>query len=414
MYKVFFCVFVLYCLTVSAARVSGGRSHGPTTHNHTTETFSLPLTRKGNHTKHYHSALRKAYFRYGAKLTLPFIPASTTSKIQARTDGTVVAAPVYGDSEYICVVKVGNQKMRLDVDTGSADLWVFSTYLPRYQGHRFYDPTNSSAFSLVVGSGWYITYADGTYAGGIVGTDTVSMGKTVVTNQAVELAETVSDGYINDPNTDGLLGLSFSTINTVRPKQVSTFFENAIPVLKKSVFTASLKHNAPGSYDFGYIDSTKYTGTLRYAMIHPDNGFWQVMSSAYQINGKQYNEPVGNTAILDTGTSLLMMSDKAVRTYWNQVPGAGYSADQLAYIFPCNSTLPDLILKIGGGSGASMATVPGQFMNYGATNSDGSICYGALQSRGSAGMNIYGDVFFKANFVVFDKGKMRVGVAPHL
>jgi len=53
---------------------------------------------------------------------------------------------------------------------------------------------------------------------------------------------------------------------TVTPKPQTTFFDTAFSegLLQADVFTADLKKGAPGSYDFGFIDSTKYTGSITY------------------------------------------------------------------------------------------------------------------------------------------------------
>jgi aspergillopepsin I len=63
------------------------------------------------------------------------------------------------------------------------------------------------------GSTWNISYADGSGASGVCGTDTVSVGNTTVTGQVVELANKVSSEFVQD-SSDGLLGLAFSSINT--------------------------------------------------------------------------------------------------------------------------------------------------------------------------------------------------------
>lgn len=46
-----------------------------------------------------------------------------------------------------------------------------------------------------------------------MGTDTVKIGGTTVTGQAVELAKQVSSTFVSD-SSDGLVGLAFSSINT--------------------------------------------------------------------------------------------------------------------------------------------------------------------------------------------------------
>ncbi len=131
---------------------------------------------------------------------------------------------------------------------------------------------------------WGITYQSGGSASGNVYTDTVNIGGATVTGQAVELATTASSAYIYDTACDGMLGLGFSSINSgnhlislltsslgtdcdaVKPQAQQTFFGNAMSqgALQSNVFTANLQKGAPGTYDFGFIDSSKYTGSITY------------------------------------------------------------------------------------------------------------------------------------------------------
>ena len=78
----------------------------------------------------------------------------------------------------------------------------------RQQGdHNFYDPSKSSTAQEMPGYTWNMGYADKSSARGNVYTDTVSIGATEIENQAVELAQVVSDQTEDDPY-DGVFGLS--------------------------------------------------------------------------------------------------------------------------------------------------------------------------------------------------------------
>lgn len=94
--------------------------------------------------------------------------------------------------------------------------WVFSSLLSATDtaGHQVYDPSRSTTAVQKKGYTWSIRYGDGSGAGGQVYTDTVNVGDTSVTDQAVEVATRISGQFQRDVDSDGLLGLSFSSSNT--------------------------------------------------------------------------------------------------------------------------------------------------------------------------------------------------------
>ena len=224
--------------------------------------------------------------------------------------------------------------------------------------------------------------------------------------QAVELATKVSSEFVSDTS-DGLLGLAFSSINTVSPESQDTFFDNAKDDLDAPLFAAYLPLTGDGAYDFGYTDSSKYTGTIEYTDVDSSNGFWEYPATAYKVSGTTHTAS-GWTAITDTGTTLLLMGDSAVDNYYDAVSSASYDSDQGGYTFPCSTTLPEIQLRIGS---THYATVPGTSLNYAPTDSSGDTCFGGIQSVGSGSQAIYGDVFLHNNYGVFDASGPKFGFA---
>ena len=92
-------------------------------------------------------------------------------------------------------------------------------------GHNIYNPKKSPTAKLLKGDTWNITYGDGSSASGNVYSDTVTLGGLVIKNQAVECAEKLSSAFATGEG-DGLLGLAFDAINTVRPGPVPTPVQN--------------------------------------------------------------------------------------------------------------------------------------------------------------------------------------------
>jgi hypothetical protein len=232
----------------------------------------------------------------------------------------------------------------------------------------------------------------------------VSVGGVSYASQAVESAEKVSAEFTSDSASSGLLGLAFSTINTVKPTKQKTFFDNVKASLASPLFTANLKYHAAGTYDFGFIDTAKYTGAISYATAKTTNGFWEITGSGYAVGtGAFVTSSID--AIADTGTTLLLIPQTIVAAYYAKVTGAKYSSTYGGYVFPCTATLPSFTFGVGTYRG----TIPGTYINYAPATS--TTCYGGIQSDAGIGFSIFGDILLKAQFVVFDGGNNRVGFA---
>ncbi|KAI0127146.1 aspergillopepsin-F [Xylariales sp. AK1849] len=330
----------------------------------------------------------------------------------AAGTGLVVNTPEPNDTEYLSPVNIGGQTMNLDFDSGSSDLWIFNKQLSTAAttGHTVFDPAKSNTFALMNGASFSISYGDGSGAAGNVGTDTVNVGGATVTKQAVELATAVSKSFVQDTQNNGLLGLAFSKLNTVQPAAQKTFFDNVMPSLAEPLFTADLRANASGAYEFGRVDNTKFTGAMAWTPVNTTQGFWQFTSEKFSVNGgKVQTSTAGAQAIADTGTTLILADPAITKAYYAQVPGAVNDATAGGFTFPCNSTLPDMALDVGG----NMATVKGTDINFAAVDANNQTCFGGLQAS-PASMAIYGDIFFKSQFVAFNGGNNSLGVAQHV
>lgn len=258
-------------------------------------TLSVPVHHNLNRRKalkHPALAYARALRKYNA--TLPTHVQAVVDRFalpttkRANEEGSVVATSVDSDTEYVATISVGTpaQTLPMDFDTGSSDLWVMGKGVSGTSGHTTYDSSSSSTAKVLSGASWTISYGDGSSSSGNVYTDTVTIGNLTFAEQAVEVATKISSEFTADTSISGLVGLAQSSINTVTPTAQKTFFDNIKSSLTSPLFTADLKHDTKGSYNFGYIDAAAHTGTVYYADLITSGqfgGFWTFAASGYTV-----------------------------------------------------------------------------------------------------------------------------------
>lgn len=161
-----------------------------------------------------------------------------------------------------------------------------------------------------------------------------------------------------------------------------------------------------GTYTFGTIDKTRYTGAITYVDVDAKGGFWMFNITGYAVGNSTFSH-TSFRGIADTGTTLAMLPKAVVKTYYDAVPQARNEPSLGGYVFPCQAKLPNFVLGVG----KSRITVPGKFVNYAPADALGVMCYGGIQSDAGIGFSVIGDVVLKAAFVVFDA---QVAEAPRL
>ncbi|KAL2829265.1 aspartic peptidase domain-containing protein [Aspergillus cavernicola] len=390
--------------------------------------FKVESVRRGSNTIYGPAALRRAYVKYGIVPTdlgldlddfEPIVNVATTnsskSVVEPDQTGAVSAASVSGDAAFVSPITVGGQKFVVTFDTGSSDLWLINTRLPEtsIEGRSAFDPSKSTTFENMQGSTFNITYGDDSYAYGGVGTDTIDVGGVTVAGQAIGLPTQVSASFLEDSYTNGLVGLGFSSLNTIQPQQQSSFFETIAQVLDEPVLGASLVSDGVGEYEFGIIDRTKFKGDLVNASVDASSGFWKFESAYYKVgSGELQKNDQATATIADTGTSLMLLDQHVVDAYYAKVHGATYVASATGYIYPCSAELPNFSIAIGP---QHLATVPGSLLGFSEvgtnTTTGEAVCYGGIQSNQGLSMQILGDSFLKAFYVVFDLRGPSIGIA---
>lgn len=357
-----------------------------------------------------------------------------TKKTGSDESGEVTAEDQQYDSMYLCEVTIGTppQKFKLDFDTGSSDLWVlqrlhlqaklsslttgqvFSTELDSSlkSNHNVFDPSKSSTFKKLEDRTWKISYGDGSSASGDCGTDNLVIGGLTVENQVVELAQQLAPQFSQGAG-DGLLGLAFSSINTVQrdgnfrdPQKTpvdNMIAQKDIPQ-GAELFTCALyserDERKPRSfYTFGWIETelVKDSGEeIHWAKIDNSSGFWMFASESTSVNGKKVGKG-GNKAIADTGTTLALVSDDVCEALYAAIPGSKYDEQNQGYVFPTSTKVDDLPeFKVAVGD--KQFVIQREDLAF-APAGDG-FWYGGVQSRGSNEFDILGDAFLKSIYAV--------------
>ena len=277
------------------------------------------------------------------------------------------------------------------------------------------------------GSTWQIQYGDQSTAGGDVGTDTINIGGVTVKAQAIEKANQLSDQFEQGAG-DGLLGLAWPAINTVKPQAVATPVENMITqddIPKNAeLFTAYLgswrdadeADKGQSFYTFGFVDQATLkaanttASAIHYTPIDNSNGFWEFDSTSAKVNG-QTVQLEGNKAIADTGTTLALVSDQVCEAIYNAIPGSSYDSNQQGYVFPAGTSadkLPVVSFDVGG------KQFEVQKEDLGFADAGSGMVYGGIQSRGDMTFDILGDTWLKGIYAIFDQGGKRFGAVQRI
>lgn len=217
---------------------------------------------------------------------------------------------------------------------------------------------------------------------------------------------------ILDTAMSGVFGLAYNLPSGTTPQQPSVF--SALePLLNSTLFTVDLQFHADGEYEFGYINGSKYTGEIYYVPLLEGANYWSVNFTMYTFNGAHLWYSQNHSAIVDTGTSLLLLPRDIVSAYYANVNGS-WEGDY-GWSFPCSTHLPDFKMAFGH-TDDSKFTIPGGYINYSQTpptpgNNASNICVGGIQVNDGIPFSILGDIFLKSVFAVLDYGNTRVGFA---
>jgi hypothetical protein len=218
------------------------------------------------------------------------------------------------------------QSFLADFDTGSSDTWMPSSQCTQTacNGHNKYDASASSTSVAVPSKQLDVSYGDGSTTSGPVYQDTVTVAGLSATGQTIGAATALSGNFDSSP-TDGLVGLGYQSLSQL---QASPFFATLVSEGKVAAPQFSFKLGATGS-------SELFLGGMNPSLYVSGSTVWSpVTSQSYWTIAGKAN--IGSTtgaatfsAIIDSGTTLIVAPTAAAQAFWAKVPGAApYSGER--------------------------------------------------------------------------------------
>ncbi|XP_030641082.1 pepsin A-like [Chanos chanos] len=309
------------------------------------------------------------------------------------------------DLAYYGVISLGTppQSFKVVFDTGSSNLWVPSIYCSSEacKNHAQFHPQSSSTFKWASQS-VSIQYGTGSMTGNL-GYDTLTVGGITVPNQIFGLSTTEAP-FMATMQADGILGLAFPSISASRATPVFDNMMNQNLVSQKLFSVYLSKNDDAGSFVlFGETDSSYYSGSITWVPLSSET-YWQVKMDSVTINGGAAGCAGGCQAILDTGTSLIVVPST---DFNNVVSKIGATMDEYGDAnVDCNKidSMPSVTFNL---NGKSFTVPPSAYVSqtkYG--------CRAGFGNGGSQQLWILGDVFLRQFYVIFDRQYNQVALAP--
>ncbi|KAE9981791.1 hypothetical protein EG328_011383 [Venturia inaequalis] len=301
-----------------------------------------------------------------------------------------------------------SKTLYLLLDSAASNTWVMSSDCTTDACGIHTTFGQSDSPSLQVSSNTFsVAYGTGSVEG-VQGTDTVKLG-TMSASLTFGLAQSVSDEFLSYPM-DGILGLGRpeTLASDATGVKAPSFLDALVSqkVISSKLFGLALWRSADGGnndgeINFGSPDSSRYDGDLNnIAAVKSTSGFWEIPIADAGVDGKKVGI-TGRTAIIDSGTSFILMPQDDAAKLHKAIPNS--SQNDESFTVPCDSTNK---VQIVFGT-VTYDISPKDYIG----NPSGSGCASNIIGRQVFGSKqwLLGDVFMKNVYTVFDYDQQRVG-----
>jgi cathepsin D len=327
-------------------------------------------------------------------------------------------------TQYVGTVGVGTppQKLKFIFDTGSANMWVYSsectTDVCTADLRTRYDHTHSSTWRKN-GTGLMIRYGSGSIEG-FLSYETMDFGNNKIAKSQMFGEVTYTTGKAFQwGKYDGIVGLAFPklAIDGATPPFDSLFYQEQLNNPVFSFFFTKNPGQAGSAIVLGGVSKQFYEGDVHWHKVLSP-AYWEI-----QIKDVLVKKPgqgilrlnvcdhqTGCKAAIDTGTSLITGPSKSVAKLLSHVTveedcsnqktlaSVGFEIDDVVYWLSGS----DFTLKVED-SGENMFGEPQTFCIGGFRDLD------IPPERGP--LWILGDVFLRQYYSIFDRAENRVGFA---
>jgi cathepsin D len=310
------------------------------------------------------------------------------------------------DYSYFSSVKLGSKgkEMWMLIDSGSANTWVFGSdcSMQACTKHDTFGKKDSETLNITT-TPWTVMYGTGE-VGGVVASDKFSFAGYDV-DLGFGLASNASDDFVTYPM-DGILGLGRASSNRLGTPTLMDVMATK-KLLKANMFGVHLSRSVDGATDgqitFGTSDASKYTGDLSYTDAVSTDGLWEIPADGAGVDGQSLGLK-DKTAIIDTGTSYILMPLADAKALHAKLPGSTNTGE--SFTIPCDTkvavqfTFSDVTYNVS----------PKDYV--GKPDKTGKACASNIVGHQSFGPNTWllGDVFLKNVYTVFDFDKDRIGM----
>uniref|UniRef100_A0A672GH52 Cathepsin E-like n=1 Tax=Salarias fasciatus TaxID=181472 RepID=A0A672GH52_SALFA len=306
--------------------------------------------------------------------------------------------PAVFQTEYFGEIRLGTpgQNFSVVLDTGSADLWVPSTYCvsETCAVHHRFRAFDSSTFHHD-GRQFGIHYGSG-HLLGVTARDTLEIGGMTILNQ--EFGESVYEPGSSFllAKFDGVLGLAYPRLAEILGNPV---FDNLMvqEIVEEPVFSFYISRSIQAVVSGASgASSSLYVEPINWLPV-TDKGYWQIKMDSVSVQGVNSLCPHGCPAIIDTGTSLIAAPTNETVALHHLIGATPTNIGEFVIDCARLSSLPHVTFVLGG----QEYTLSAQ--QYVRKANDIMTPEGPLW--------ILGDVFLRQYYSIFDRGQDRVGLA---